>query len=72
MWIIGKVDKLCQTEDAIFVGTGVCDGWIPGVSISGDTAKTSTILVDVMSSKIIKINNTYSINEINNYIKEGV
>lgn len=67
-----EIDKLCQTEDAIFVGTGVCDGWIPGVSINGDIAQTSTILVDVNSSKIIKINNTYSINEIKNYINKGM
>ena len=65
------VKKLCETEDAIFVGTGVCDGWIPGVTINGDHATTSTILVDVMASKIIKIENTYSVNAINNYIKEG-
>lgn len=67
-----EIKKLCQTEDAIFVATGVCEGWIPGVAINGDIAKTSTILVDVKSSAIIKINNSYSINEINNYIKEGV
>ena len=47
-----------QTEDAIFVATGVCEGWIPGVSINGDIAQTSTILVDVKSSAIIKINNS--------------
>lgn len=65
------VKNLCETEDAIFVATGVCDGWIPGVTFNGDNATTSTMLVDVMSSKIIKIENNYSVNEINNYINEG-
>ena len=27
-----------MSENSIFVATGVCDGWIPGVKINGDTS----------------------------------
>ena len=56
----------------MFIATGVCDGWIPGVTIEQDTAFTSSLLIDVKAKQITKISNSYSIKEINKYILEGV
>ena len=56
----------------MFIATGVCDGWIPGVLIKEDRAFTSSLLIDVKAKQITKISNSYSIREINKYILEGV
>ena len=66
------MDDLCQTDDSVFIGTGVCDGWIPGVEINGDSAETTTFLIDVKSSNIIKTKSKYSISKINQYINGGI
>ena len=66
------IDGLCMSNDAIFVATGVCDGWIDGVKIDSNKAKTTTILIDVSASKIEKITNFHSIQDVNKYIIEGV
>ena len=66
------INKLCVSNNSIFVATGVCDGWISGVKIDEDRAYTTTILIDVNESKITKITNCHSINDINKYIMEGV
>ena len=39
---------LCKSEDAIFVASGVCDGYLPGVAFGKDgTAKTYAEMIDV-------------------------
>jgi len=67
-----SIDKLCSSNNSMFVATGVCDGWIPGVVIDGDTATTSSLLIDVKNGEMIRITNSYSVNEVNEYILEGV
>ena len=67
-----NIDKLCSSSNSMFVATGVCDGWIPGVVIDGDTATTSSLLIDVKNKEMIRITNSYSVNEVNDYILEGV
>ena len=42
-----NMDKLCSSTNSIFVATGVCDGWIPGVSFDGDIATTHSFIIDV-------------------------
>ena len=32
-------DDLCQSDDTMFVATGVCDGWLPGVSFDNGEIK---------------------------------
>ena len=66
------INKLCGSDNSMFIATGVCDGWIPGVVIEDDKASTSSLLIDVKASRITKISNSYSIREINKYILEGV
>lgn len=66
------INKLCASDNSMFIATGVCDGWIPGVVIEGDKASTSSLLIDVKASRITKISNSYSIRKINKYILEGV
>ena len=56
----------------MFVATGVCDGWIPGVVIDGDSATTTSLLIDVKNKEMIRVVNSYSVNEVNEYILEGV
>ena len=66
------INKLCASDNSMFIATGVCDGWIPGVEIKEDRAFTSSLLIDVKAEKMIKISNSYSISKINKYILEGV
>ena len=54
------------------MATGVCDGWIPGVSFDGDIATTQSLIIDVGNNKIEKIKNKYSVKDINEYILKGV
>ena len=66
------IDKLCSSSNSMFVATGVCDGWIPGVVIDGDSATTTSLLIDVKNKEMIRVVNSYSVNEVNEYILEGV
>ena len=66
------INKLCASDNSMFIATGVCDGWIPGVIIKEDKAFTSSLLIDVKAKQITKISNSYSIRELNKYILEGV
>ena len=59
------INKLCVSDNSMFIATGVCDGWIPGVVIEDDKASTSSLLIDVKASRITKISNSYSIRKIN-------
>ena len=66
------INRLCASNNSIFVATGVCDGWIDGVRIDGNKAYTNTILIDVDKSEVHKITNCYSIKDVNKHIMEGV
>ena len=66
------INKLCKSDNSMFIATGVCDGWIPGVVIEEDRALTSSLLIDVKAGEMTKISNSYSVSEINKYILEGV
>ena len=67
-----NIDKLCSSTNSIFVATGVCDGWIPGVCFDGDVATTQSLVIDVANNKIEKIKNKYSVKDVNKYISKGV
>ena len=46
---------LCQSDDAVFVASGVCDGYLPGVKINQDgTIGTFAEMIDVASRKITR------------------
>tara|TARA_B100000575_G_scaffold212788_1_gene173595 strand:+ start:60 stop:1013 length:954 start_codon:yes stop_codon:yes gene_type:complete len=50
-----KASDLCQSEDAIFAASGVCDGYLPGVKIEADHVTTFNELIDV-SAKTVQRN----------------
>tara|TARA_B100000683_G_C12444486_1_gene537524 strand:- start:414 stop:1367 length:954 start_codon:yes stop_codon:yes gene_type:complete len=50
-----KASDLCQSEDAIFAASGVCDGYLPGVKIEADHVVTFNELIDV-SAKTVQRN----------------
>ena len=37
---IWEADDLCTSRDTLFIASGVCDGWLPGVQFNADNAKT--------------------------------
>ena len=45
-------NDLCKSDDAIFVASGVCDGYLPGVIIADNQIKTFAELIDVESGKV--------------------
>jgi len=45
-------NDLCKSDDAIFVASGVCDGYLPGVIIDDNQIKTFAELIDVESGKV--------------------
>ena len=53
---------LCQSEDAIFVASGVCDGYLPGVKINDDgTIATFAEIIDVASGKVTRHDRIHSL-----------
>jgi fructose-1,6-bisphosphatase class II len=44
-------DDLCASSDAIFVASGVCSGYLPGVEILGDQVKVHSEIIDVASGE---------------------
>jgi len=50
-----RASDLCQSEDAIFAASGVCDGYLPGVKIETDHVMTFNELIDV-SAKTVQRN----------------
>jgi fructose-1,6-bisphosphatase II len=47
-----SANDLCKSDDAIFVASGVCDGYLPGVQVDGDQIKTFAELIDVEKGTI--------------------
>ena len=52
-----KSRDLCNSDDAIFVATGVCSGYLPGVELSEKGAKTYSQIIDVKSGETKFIDN---------------
>jgi fructose-1,6-bisphosphatase/sedoheptulose 1,7-bisphosphatase-like protein len=40
-------DDLCSSDDALFIGTGVCTGRIKGVSLDGNQYSVESEVIDV-------------------------
>ena len=49
---IWKANDLCQSSNSIFAAAGVCDGYLPGVTIDGNKAVTTSELIDVETGTI--------------------
>lgn len=53
---------LCQSEDAVFVASGVCDGYLPGVRINDDgTIATFAEIIDVASGQVTRHDRIHSL-----------
>ena len=49
-----KAHDLCQSEDAVFAASGVCDGYLPGVKIDADHTTTFNELIDVSKKTVVR------------------
>ena len=49
-----KAEDLCQSEDAIFAASGVCDGYLPGVVLGDSTTTTFNELIDVTKGTVVR------------------
>ena len=49
---IWGANDLCQSSNSIFAAAGVCDGYLPGVTIDGNKAVTTSELIDVETGTI--------------------
>ena len=56
-----KAKDLCKSDDAIFVATGVCSGYLPGVEFSGNHAKTYSQIINVQSGEVSFIDNSHEV-----------
>ena len=54
-------DNLCTSNDAIFVATGVCDGWIPGVQYNDNSVSTWSRIIYVETGEVKTIESVHSI-----------
>ena len=57
---IWRAEELCTSDNALFIATGVCDGWIPGIKIIGKEIKTWTKIIFVKSGVIRDIESTHN------------
>ena len=54
-------DNLCTSNDAIFVATGVCDGWIPGVQYNDNSINTWSRIIYVETGEVKTIESVHSL-----------
>ena len=57
---VWKSTDLCKSEDALFVATGVCPGYLPGVELTEKGIKTTSQIIDVFNKKVKTISNFHS------------
>lgn len=49
-----KAKDLCQSEDAVFAASGVCDGYLPGVVLEDSHATAFNELIDVSTKRVVR------------------
>ena len=52
-------EDLCKSDDAVFVASGVCDGYLPGVQFIDSRALTHSELIDVKQGKVSRFERTH-------------
>ena len=62
---IWKADDLCKSDDTFFIASGVCSGWVPGVSIKGDKATVTSKIIFGGSGEKRLVVNEYDLGGIN-------
>ncbi|MDA0716323.1 MAG: class II fructose-bisphosphatase [archaeon] len=58
---IWSAKDLCQSTNSIFAAAGVCDGYLPGVEFSKDSAKTTSEIIDVETGHVHQRQRTHSL-----------
>ncbi len=58
---IWNENNLCTSNDAIFVATGVCDGWIPGVQYNDNSINTWSRIIYVETGEVKTIESVHSL-----------
>ena len=56
---IWKKEDLCKSDDAVFVASGVCDGYLPGVQFVDSEALTFSELIDVKQGSVSRFERTH-------------
>ena len=54
---VWKSNELCKSNDALFVATGVCTGYLPGVEKTEKGIKTTSQIIDVYNKDVKLITN---------------
>jgi fructose-1,6-bisphosphatase class II len=54
-------NDLCSSDDAIFVASGVCDGYLPGVIVGENEIQTFAELIDVKTGKVSRHDRSHKI-----------
>jgi fructose-1,6-bisphosphatase/sedoheptulose 1,7-bisphosphatase-like protein len=49
---IWNMDTLCSSNNALFIATGVCDGWLPGVQYNSEEIKTWSRIIYVETGEV--------------------
>jgi len=49
---IWDTDTLCSSNNALFIATGVCDGWLPGVQYNSEEIKTWSRIIYVETGEV--------------------
>ena len=60
---IWNTDTLCSSKNALFIATGVCDGWLPGVQFNHDDIKTWSRIIYVETGEVKTIETIHSKNK---------
>ena len=55
-----SASDLCASEDSVFVATGVCPGYLPGVETIPTGLRTTTEVIDVAASRRYTVENEHS------------
>ena len=58
---IWQRDDLCMSDDAIFVASGVCSGYLPGVHFRDGQAHVHSEIIDVKKRERSLTTRTYQI-----------
>ena len=58
-----SANDLCKSSDSIFIASGVCSGWIPGVKFDGNKARVTSKIIFGDSKETQIITNEYIVGE---------
>ena len=60
---IWNTETLCSSKNALFIATGVCDGWLPGVQFNHEDIKTWSRIIYIETGEVKTIETIHSKNK---------